>query len=118
VFILAGAVLLAGLDFTWFKANGAVPALKSIWWVALWVPLLVAAIVSRGAGGATLGRRIVLGIASGSLAGLLYAVANTFLPALYGAASDPGRLAVKLLWHAFLFTLVAAAGAITAETRK
>jgi hypothetical protein len=118
VFALAGVVLLASLDFGWFKTNGAVPLLKNVWWLALWIPIFVAALVSRGAGGTTLGRRILLGTASGALIGLFYALANTFLPTLYGAASDPGGLAVKALWHVFLFTLVAAVGAIIAETRK
>jgi hypothetical protein len=118
VYALAGVALLAGLDFGWFQANGAAPTLKNVWWLALWVPGLVAAVVSRAAGGAALGRRILLGTASGTLAGLLYALANTFLPPLYGAASDPGVLAIKSLWLAFLFTLVAAVGAIIAETRQ
>jgi hypothetical protein len=117
LWILAGTALLAGLDFAWFKANGAVPVLKNVWWLALWVPIFVAALVSRGAGGMALGRRILLGTASGALIGLFYALVNTFVPSLYGAASDPGKLAVKLLWHIFIFTLVAAIGAIIAETR-
>ena len=118
VFALAGTLLLAGVDFAWFQAKGVAPVLKNVWWMALWVPAFVAALVSRGAGGATLGRRITLGIVSGSLAGLLYALANTFLPALYGAAVDPGQLAIKSLWHVFLFAIVAAVGAVVAETRR
>ena len=115
---LAGVVLLAGLDFGWFRSSGAVPALKNVWWIALWVPVFVAALATRWAGGAALLRRILLGTASGASAGILYALANTFLPILYGAAADPGGLAVKTLWHTFLFTLAATAGAIVAETRR
>ena len=115
---LGGTVLLAGLDLIWFRASGAVPALKNVWWIALWIPALAAALVSRGAGGATLGRRVLLGTATGTVIGCGYALANTFVPALYSAAADPGRLPIKLLWHAFLFTLVGAVGAIIAETRK
>lgn len=115
---LAGVALLAGLDFGWFKASGAVPALKNVWWVGLWVPFLVAALVSRAAGGAALGRRIVLGTASGALTGLLYALANTYVPALYGAAAGDGGLAAKSLWHIFLFAVAGVVGAVVAETRK
>jgi hypothetical protein len=115
---MGGTALLAGLDLVWFRASGAVPALKNVWWIALWVPIFAAALVSRGAGGATLGRRVLLGTATGTLIGFGYALANTFVPALYSAAADPGRLAVKILWHAFLFTLVGAVGAIIAETRR
>ena len=115
---LGGTALLAGLDFGWFRSSGAVPALKNVWWIALWVPALVAALAARWAGGSTLVRRILLGTVSGATAGILYALTNTFLPALYGAAADTGGLVVKTLWHVFLFTLVAAAGAIVAETRR
>jgi len=115
---LGGAALLAGLDFAWFRSSGAAPALKNVWWIALWIPAFVSAFAARGAGGSTLLRRILLGTASGATAGIFYALANTFLPALYGAAADPGPLVVKTLWHVFLFTLVAAVGAIVAETRR
>ncbi len=115
---LAGAAVLAVLDLVWFLARGGTPALKNAWWLALWVPALVGVFVSRGAGGMVLGRRVLLGTAGGSLTGLLYALANTFLPALYGGASDPGGLAVKVFWHVFLFTLLGVVGAVIAETRK
>ena len=84
---------------------------------------LLAALAAAGesawaAGGAALGRRIVLGTASGALTGLLYALANTYLPALYGAAAGDGGLAAKSLWHIFLFAVAGVVGAVVAETRK
>ncbi len=115
---LAGTALLAGLDLGWFKSAGAVPALKNVWWLALWVPVFTGALISRGAGGAGLGRRILLGTAGGALVGVLYALANTFAPSLYAGPADPSSLAVKALWHVFLFALVATVGAVIAETRR
>jgi hypothetical protein len=115
---ISGTALLAGLDLGWFKAAGAVPALKNVWWLALWVPVFAGVLISRGAGGAGLGRRILLGTAGGALVGVLYALANTFVPPLYAGALDPGSLAVKTLWHVFLFALVATIGAVIAETRR
>jgi hypothetical protein len=115
---LAGLALLVGLDFIWCRATGAVPTLKNLWWIALWVPGFLGALVARGAGGATLGRRILFGTAAGAAAGLLYALANTLAPSLYGASAVPGSLAVKALWHVFLFAIIATVGAIVAETRK
>jgi hypothetical protein len=116
-FLLAGTLLLAGVDFAWFQAKGIPPQLKDIWWITLWIPAVVAALVSRGAGGMAFGRRILLGTGSGALTGLLYVLVNTFLPALYGEPSDPNGLAVKSLEHIILFAIVAAVGAIVAETR-
>jgi hypothetical protein len=115
---LAGVALLAGLDFGWFRAAGAVPGLKNIWWLALWVPAFAGALISRGAGGAGLGRRILLGTVGGALTGVLYALANSFVPTLYGATVDPGSLAIKALWQVFLFAILSTVGALVAETRR
>jgi len=118
VLALAGALLLAGVDFVWLRTQGAPPLLKNIWWMALWVPAIVAALVSRGAGGMAFGRRILLGTSAGALTGLLYAVANTFLPALYGGTSGSAGLAAKCFGHVSLFAVLAALGAVVAETRR
>ena len=120
--VLAGTALLALLDLAYFKITANVPALKSIWWLALWTPIFASAIVSRMAGGAKLGQRILLGMFSGGMIGVVYALANSFLPSFYAevnsAALTVGQIAVKSIWHIFLFTLVALIGAIIAETRK
>jgi hypothetical protein len=120
--VLAGTALLAALDFAYFKIKGLPPALKNIWWLALWIPFFASAVTSRLAGGMKLGRRIMLGTAAGSALGLLYAVVNKLGPAVYpGAmANGPasGSLIAAILWNIFLFTLVAVIGAFIAETRK
>jgi len=123
VLVLAATGLLALLDFAYFRWKGNVPALGNIWWAALWAPLAASAAISRLAGGAEFGRRLLLATLSGGIVGLFYAMANAFLPALYAAsAASPalmiGQLAVKALWYVFLFTLVAVVGALIAETRK
>lgn len=122
VLILAATVLLALLDFVYFRWKGNVPALGNIWWVALWAPLLASAAISRLAGGAEFGRRLLLATLSGGTIGLFYAMTNTFLSPLYAGVTAGeqtlGRLAVRCAWHIFLFTLVAVAGALIAETRK
>ena len=117
-FALAGTALLAGLDFGWFRVKGEVPALRSVWGAAVLAAVTVAAVVSRAAGGAGLGRRILLGTGTGALTGLLYALANTWLPALYGAAPGAGGLGVKCLWNVFLFAVAGVVGAAVAETRE
>ncbi len=116
-FALAGTFLLAALDFAWFRAKGAPPRLEDIWWIVPLVPAFVAALVSRGAGGMSLGGRLLLGTGSGALTGLLYALANTFLPALYGGASDPAGLAASCFAHFSMAAVAAALGALIAETR-
>jgi hypothetical protein len=120
--VLGGIAILTLMDFFYFEIAGYPPALKNFWWIALWVPPVVSAIISRGAGGLTLGKRTVLGTLSGAIIGLLYALENTFLPGLYSALNNSaqtlGPFAVKSVWYVFLFTIVALVGAIIAETRK
>jgi hypothetical protein len=120
--VLAGAVPLAAVDVLHFKLKGFFPALKNVWWLALWIPLFASAAVSRAAGGMAMGRRIILGTLSGGLIGLVYAFINTFLPNLLAigqpAAPTLGQLAVKAVWLVFLFSLASAVGALIAETRK
>jgi hypothetical protein len=124
--ILAGTALLALLDYAYYKIAGGAPALGKFWWLALWVPILAGAAIARWAGGLQTGKRIILGTIGGGVTGLLYALANTFFPGLYAAGMGPtgmqaptlGSLAVKGLWHVFLFTIAALVGAVVAETRK
>jgi hypothetical protein len=117
--VMGATAVLAGLGAAWFKATGTAVELKSIWGIVIWVPFFVSAAVSRAAGGASLGRRIILGTVSGALTGLLYALANTFLPPLYGAASlGVSSLALRALWRVFLFAVIAVLGAVIAETRR
>ncbi len=120
--VVAGTALLALLDFAYFKVAGKAPALKDVWWLALWAPFFASALVSRMAGGVRLGRRIMLGLFGGGIMGFLYVLAKAFLPPLYttvnSAARTLGQLTIKSVWHIFLFTLVAVIGAIVAETRK
>jgi hypothetical protein len=124
--ILAGTALLALMDFVYCQIAGRPSVLGDIWWAALWVPFFASAVIARWAGGAALGKRIVLGTLSGGMIGLFYALANTYLPDIYATAASSaaslaptlGKLAVKSLWHIFLFTLVAVVGALIAETRR
>ncbi len=113
-----GMALLAGLDFGWFKASGAVPALKNVWWIALWVPIFVAALVSRAAGGAALGRRILLGTATRRPDRASLCPGQHVLPRALRRSGRDGGLAAKSLWHIFLFTLAGVVGAVVAETRN
>jgi hypothetical protein len=116
---LAATAALAILGFAWFKATGGAAEFQNVWGIAIWVPFFVSAAVSRGAGGSSLGRRIMLGILSGALTGLLYALVNTFLPPLYGATSlGTTSLALRALWRVFVFSVVAVLGAAVAETRR
>jgi len=118
LWIVASTAFLSAMDLAWFAAWGRVAEFKTIWGIVIWVPLFVGVAVARGAGGATVVRRVIAATASGGAAGPLYAVAHTLFPPLYGAAGlVSGPLVLRALWRAFLFSLVALVGAAIAETR-
>lgn len=119
LWILAATALLAALDFAWFAAAGHVVEFKTIWGIVIWVPFFVAVAVSRGAGGAPVGRRVITATLSGAAVGLLYVLAHAFFPPLYGEAGlVSGSPVLRALWRVFLFSLIALVGAIIAETRR
>jgi hypothetical protein len=123
--ILSGALLLVSIDLVYFKLFGHIPKFGSIWWLALWAPIFVAAAAASWARGAVLLKRILLGIICGALIGLLYAVSNTFLgnalaregSALLSFAQLVGKTGLAALWRAFLFVILAIIGVFIAETR-
>lgn len=124
VFILFGVILLTAIDYTYFIFLGGFPNLGDIWWLALWIPLFMAAAVAAGAGGAALSQRVIWGALSGAGIGILYAVSNIYLADLFTGAYELlslkqllGLIATKAAWQIFLFTLTAVIGAFIIEIR-
>ena len=118
-FALAGALLLAGVDFAWFQVKGVQPMLKNIWWIALWVPAILAALVYQGSGGD--GLRPAHSSGHGERRSNRTSLCpGQRLPAgsTTGGTSDPAGLAGKLFGHFSLFVVLAALGTIVAETRR
>jgi GNAT superfamily N-acetyltransferase len=124
--IFSGALLLVSIDLAYFKLFGHIPRFGSIWWLALWPPIFVAAAAASWARGAVLLKRILLGIICGALTGFLYGVSNTFLgnvlaregSALLSFAQLMGKMGLAALWRAFLFVILAIIGVFIAETRR
>jgi hypothetical protein len=123
--VLAGAFLLALADVIHFNLTGHIPSFGNIWWLALWIPVLAATATTAWAGGATLPKRMAMGILCGALIGLLYAGSNTFMGYFLMPGGEETLTALQLLarigpiafWRAFLFTIMATVGAFAAETR-
>jgi hypothetical protein len=121
---LAGAICLSFIDIVFFKLEGHVPAFREIWWAAVWIPVFVAAATARWAGGATLGKRILVGAASAALTGLLYAVSNGVLGEILGAAGQLivttgllGQIAISAAWRIFLFAVLSVPSVALVESR-
>jgi hypothetical protein len=120
----AGGALLAAGDFLYFRATGSEPGLNRMWWLAALTAFAAGALAAAWSGGASLARRIGSAALAGAALGLMDAALDTWLyPILAGlpAGGDPGSAlaaaALKSLWSVFIFTLLALAGALAAETR-
>ncbi len=99
VFVLAANLL---------KNNeGGLPSLKDMWYLSLFVPLISGALVTRFAGGMTLGRRIASAALTGVLSGLIYGIYNLMQT---GSAKS-------LLWGFFVFAIFSAISAVIDEMR-
>ncbi|MFC2163711.1 hypothetical protein ACFLT2_01795 [Acidobacteriota bacterium] len=121
---LSGVICLSLISFIFFKLKGHVPTFREIWWAAVWIPLSVAAAATRWAGGATLGKRILLGVASAALTGLLYAFSNGVLGQVLGAGGQLvispeflGHITTSALWRIFLFSVLAVPAVALVESR-
>jgi hypothetical protein len=125
--VAAGLAVLIAINgvATWAGA-GPVIAFGKVWGGVVWVPLFASALISRGAGGMKLGRRIGGGAIGGAVLGFGYALLNTLWPEFFSiiAAADVqsggfmNSFAVRSIWYMFLFTLIAFIGAFVAETRE
>jgi hypothetical protein len=124
--ILATAVLvLALVDAGYLRLFGRVPTLTGIWGIVIWVPFFGAVLAADLSRFSRLSRRISIGALVGALTGLLYAGFNSTLEVYLnsGSGGTPfehflGPLAIKAIWHLFLFTLIAILGVLVFENRR
>lgn len=113
---LAGSALLGGAECAHLRWFGELPTLKAIWPMAVIVPLLAGSGVTRGAGGAPLGKRVLGGLVGGGLMGLFYTLVSAWLAPAETASL--GTWTVAGAWRVFLFTLLAVIGVLGTEIRR
>ena len=112
---------LAGIDVLCRAHWGTLPTLRNIWPAAILVPVALGFVVTIGAGGKVLAKRINLALLCGLFVGVGYWLlhaAMSFLPILGGSGSNGQsfREAGKGgMWCAFIFTLLAAISALVTE---
>ena len=123
--ISTACFLLILIDILYFQQKEHLPGLNDVWWLALWIPLLFSTLVSKGAGGASMSKRIVLGIISGTGTALLFTLVRTWLLPLFipgiptagSVSSILGQMGLTSLWLAFIFSLLSITGVFFIETR-
>jgi hypothetical protein len=111
---LIAAGLFALTDLTYLRSAGMLPGLREIWTLALLVPLLCGAVVTLGAGGASLRERIIGAAACGASIGVIY----TAVSAVLGSGLvNAGAVVTELLWRVFLFGIFCVVGVLLTELR-
>jgi len=123
---ISGVLVLALVDACYLKMSGYAPTLGQVWWLVIWVPFLMAPLAAALSRLAPLSRRIGAGALEGALMGLVYAGFNTTLEAYMRTSSGVPQigdhflvqLAVKVIWHMFLFILIAILGVLVFENHR
>lgn len=118
--------VLAGLGVVYGEWIGGAPAFRRLWWMAVWVPLFAGVLTALWAGGLTAGKRVVLGMFTSAVAGLLYGLApysGMFAPAFGWAASSGNAPLILAAARSgfelfFLFGILGLLGAAVVETRR
>jgi len=114
LYAVLGAALFAGADVLYLNYFRELPDLKKIWPLAVLVPLLCGALVTMGAGGASMVKRIIGGLVGGLAVGALAPAAHVVLitgPTVPAA----GAVAVMGAWRVFIFSLFSVAGVLLTE---
>jgi hypothetical protein len=122
----AGLLVLALLEACYLKVSGHVPTFGQIWWLAVWVPFFMAPLAVDLSRLSRLSRRLGVGALAGALLGLVYACLGTALEAYARAASGSppmgddflGPLIIRIIWHMFVFILIAILGVLVFENRR
>ncbi len=110
---VAGTGIFVNADWLYMDQLGALPGLKVIWGFAVIVPLLIGTVVTLGAGGAALWKRIAGAAICGASVGLISAVVSGWLGAHDSVTVSV--IAVNCLWRAFVFTIVSVLGVLLTE---
>jgi hypothetical protein len=110
---IAGTGIFVIADWLYMDQFGALPGLKVIWGFAVIVPLLIGTVVTLGAGGAALWKRIAGAAICGASVGLISAVVSGWLGAHDSVTVSV--IAINCLWRAFVFTIVSVLGVLLTE---
>ena len=112
---VAGTGIFVSADWLYMDQLGALPGLKVIWGFAVIVPLLIGTVVTLGAGGAALWKRI----AGAALCAVAVGVFSAIVSGLFGTSAPVGAstIAITGIWRAFAFTMISVLGVLLTEIK-
>ncbi len=112
---VAGTGIFVIADWLYMDQFGALPGLKVIWGFAVIVPLLIGTVVTLGAGGAALWKRI----AGAALCAAAVGVFSAIVSGLFGTSAPVGASTIAIIgiWRAFVFTMISVLGVLLTEIK-
>jgi hypothetical protein len=112
---LCGSAIFTFVDFIYHMHYGVLPDLRDIWFFAPAIPAICGSIVTLGAGGASLGRRVISGTICGALIGILYGALS---PVIVGNVHiEPFDIVINCVWRIFVFTIFSIIGVLLTELK-
>jgi hypothetical protein len=112
---LAGSVIFVMVDFIYYTNYAELPGLRAVWIFGLAIPLICGSIVTLGAGGASLGNRVIGGAVCGALIGVLCGVLSPVL--VNNVHIELSDIAINCVWRVFVFTILSIIGVLLTELK-
>ncbi len=112
--VLGTAIFLL-TDWGYHARFSALPNLSDIWPLVVLVPLLCGSSVTLGAGGASLGKRLIASVVCAALMGVMYGVLSPVFVSLAHVGST--EILIGCVWRVFVFTILSAIGMLLTELK-
>jgi len=110
---MVGAAIFGLADFYYLKNIGILPSLKGIWPLVVLIPLMCGIVVTLGAGGATLAKRIIGAVVCSVVVGVLYTGVTAALS--YSNAISTVGIATDFMWRVFVFCILSSVSVLLTE---
>jgi len=102
-------------DWGYAERFGALPNMSDIWLLVVLLPLICGSIITLGAGGASLGKRVIAAAVGAALIGVLYGVLSPVFISI--APIGPDDIAINCIWRVFVFTILSVIGMLLTELK-
>jgi hypothetical protein len=112
---IVGSGIFVFTDFAYIENLGGLPKLTEIWWLAALVPALCGAVVTLGAGGAPMWKRVIGAVACGGGIGVLYTAGFALLG--YGGPISVSDIIIDCVWRVFVFIILSTIGMLLTEIK-
>jgi len=111
---VAAAAAWGVVEWWVLDRSAVILRMADVWWLAMILGMVVGALTTRWARGASTGGRIFMGLSAGAMFGLVSTAASIFISSPAWAVNPHGIL-VAAFWRVFALTLAAVPGIFLSE---